>query len=101
MRCFICSNANLQSIIDLGKHPPPLNFLTKEQIQNKKERVFPLQLFYCKNCGLCQLGNAINPNLMFKEYAYTSGISVAFKNHLNTLAALLVQKFHLTSNDLV
>ncbi|MEX0656022.1 MAG: class I SAM-dependent methyltransferase [Nitrosopumilaceae archaeon] len=101
MGCFICSNTNLQLIIDLGKHPPPLNFLTKEQIQNRKERLFSLQLFYCKKCGLCQLGNAVNPALMFKKYTYTSGISVDFRNHLNSLAKTLVKKFQLGLNDFV
>jgi len=101
MRCFICSNTNLKLIIDLGKHPPPLNFLTNTHIRSRKERLFPLKLFYCEKCGLCQLDNAINPELMFKEYTYTSGISVDFRNHLNSLVKTLVKKFQLGSNDFV
>lgn len=101
MSCFICSNTDLKLIINLGKHPPPLNFLTKIQIQNRKERSFPLKLFYCKKCGLCQLGNVINPELMFKKYTYTSGISVDFRNHLNSLVKTLVKKFQLGSSDFV
>ena len=101
MKCQICSEKNLIKFLDLGKHPPPLNFVTKEQ--KKKQKKFPLQVFFCNSCGLVQLGDAVDPNLMFKEYeyTYTSGISTSFKNHLFSFAESLVKKFHLNQQDLV
>lgn len=99
--CYICSNHELKLILDLGKHPPPLNFLTKEEIDNNTEESFHLQLYWCKSCGLVQLGKAVDPNKMFRKYVYESGISTAFKNHLSSLAKTLVEKFNLKSEDLV
>ncbi|MDE2589990.1 MAG: methyltransferase domain-containing protein, partial [Patescibacteria group bacterium] len=86
--------------LDLGNHPPPLNFV-KNDDKKKLQKKFPLQVFYCKSCGLVQLGNAVDPNIMFKEYVYTSGVSTAFKNHLRSFTDLLVKRFDLTSKDLV
>ncbi|MGI0011299.1 MAG: hypothetical protein ACREAE_07855, partial [Nitrosopumilaceae archaeon] len=40
MKCYICSNEKLMQFLDLGNHPPPLNFVTKEHV-NKKEKSFP------------------------------------------------------------
>ena len=99
MKCQICDSENLTKFLDLGKHPPPLNFV---MLQNASEqKLFPLEVFHCGSCGLVQLGNAVDPNLMFKEYTYTSGVSTAFKKHLHEFAAYLVKRFDLKENDLV
>jgi len=98
MKCDICSSENLVKFLDLGQHPPPLNFLSKE---NEEEEKFPLELYFCNSCGLVQLGSNVDPNIMFKEYLYTSGVSLAFKKHLESLAKMLIERFKLTSSDLV
>lgn len=100
MKCQICSNELLIKFLDLGNHPPPLNFV-KNNDKSKVQEKFPLQVFYCTSCGLVQLGDAVDPNIMFKEYVYTSGVSTAFKNHLRSFTDLLVKQFNLTSKDLV
>jgi len=97
MSCQICSSNDLVKILDLGMHPPPLKFLNN----NEPEQLFPLQLFFCNSCNLWQLGNAVEPSVLFKTYTYESGVSNSFKNHLYNFAKLLVDRFHLTSNDLV
>ena len=100
MNCSICSSENLTKFLDLGAHPPPLNFVTKEEFGIKDQR-FPLQVFFCNSCGLVQSGSVVDPNLMFIDYVYSSGISVSFKEHLKSLAKHIVNRFEITSNDLV
>ena len=90
MKCDICSSENLVQFLNLGLHPPPLNFLTNE---NDKEEKFPLEVYFCKSCGLVQLGNDVDPNIMFKEYLYTSGVSIAFKKHLELFANKVIPAF--------
>ena len=100
MNCYVCLNKKLIKFLDLGKHPPPLNFVTKEQ-DMKIQETFPLQVFFCEDCGLVQLGNAVDPKIMFKEYLYTSGISTAFRNHLESFAKTIVDRFSPNKDDLV
>jgi len=100
LNCSICSSENLTKFLDLGTQPPPLNFVTKEEFDIKDQR-FPLQVFFCNSCGLVQSGPAVDPNLMFIDYVYSSGISVSFKEHLKSLAKHIVNRFEITSNDLV
>ena len=100
MNCYICSNNNLSKFLDLGMHPPPLNFVSKDDLLTKQE-TFPLQVYFCNDCGLVQLGDAVDPNVMFKNYLYTSGVSTAFKNHLSNFAETLIDKFSPNKNDLV
>jgi SAM-dependent methyltransferase len=100
MECYICSNSDLIQFLDLGKHPPPLNFVTKEDLKQIPSS-FPLQVYFCNKCQLVQLGDAVDPNVMFKNYLYTSGVSTAFRNHLSEFAQHMVDKFSPTSEDLI
>ena len=100
MQCYICSSTSLTNFLNLGNHPPPLNFVTKERLLDRNE-AFPLQVFFCSNCGLVQLGDAVDPKIMFKEYLYTSGISTAFRTHLESFAEKLVERFSPNKDDLV
>ena len=100
MQCYICSSTNLTNFLNLGNHPPPLNFVTKERLLDRNE-AFPLQVFFCSNCGLVQLGDAVDPRIMFKEYLYTSGISTAFRTHLESFTEKLVERFSPNKDDLV
>ena len=100
MKCGICSSEKLTNFLNLGNHPPPLNFITKEKVMENDE-TFPLEVFVCHGCGLVQLGEAVDPKIMFKEYIYTSGVSTAFRNHLELFAKKLVDRFSPDEEDLV
>ena len=100
MKCGICSGEKLTNFLNLGNHPPPLNFITKEKVMENDE-TFPLEVFFCHGCGLVQLGEAVDPKIMFKEYLYTSGVSTAFRNHLELFAKKLVDRFSPDEEDLV
>ena len=100
MQCYICSSNNLTNFLNLGNHPPPLNFVTKERLLDSNE-TFPLQVYFCNSCGLVQLGDAVDPKIMFKQYLYTSGISTAFRDHLESFTEKLVDRFSPNKDDLV
>ena len=101
MECYICKKNDLTEILDLGNHPPPLILLSENELKTKSEPLFPLKLFLCEVCGLVQLDDAVDPELLFRDYSYTSSASVSFKNHLHSFAKKIVEKYRLTKDDLV
>ena len=101
MECYICKKNDLTEILDLGNHPPPLILLSENELKTKSEPLFPLKLFLCEVCGLVQLDDAVDPELLFRDYSYTSSASVSFKNHLHSFAKKIVEKYGLTKDDLV
>ena len=101
MECYICKKNDLTEILDLGNHPPPLILLSENELKTKSEPLFPLKLFLCEGCGLVQLDDAVDPELLFRDYSYTSSASVSFKNHLHSFAKEVVEKYRLTKDDLV
>jgi len=101
MKCYICHNKDLTDILNLGEQPPPLEFVTKEFFKTNGQKKYPLELVLCEKCGLVQLKKPIEPDLMFKNYTYTSSASPSFVQHLCQLARKTVEKFTLGNKDLV
>ena len=89
---------NLYKFLSLG-HQPPSNAFLKEEDLNKPETYYPLDLFYCGKCKLVQLGYAVDPNILFKEYVYTTGTNNSLVKNFIELVEKLVKKFKLTKSD--
>lgn len=91
MYCRICKSENLKKFLDLGKQPWCNDFLTKEKIGTEKK--YPLELFFCKNCALVQLGFTVRKEIMFSDHTYVSGTTKTLKNHFTYIQREISKKF--------
>jgi len=98
--CRSCKGSSLQKVISLGSMPPANAFLKKEDL-NSKEPSFPLEVYFCKNCGFVQLVDIVDPELLFRNYVYVSSTSPVFIQHFRELAGKIVSNFKLPKNSLV
>src|SRR3989338_9805223 len=98
--CRSCKGNNLQKVISLGSMPPANAFLKKEEL-NSKEASFPLEVYFCKNCGFVQLVDIVDPELLFRNYVYVSSTSPVFIQHFKELAHRIIENFKLPKNSLV
>src|SRR3989344_1881203 len=98
--CRSCKGNNLQKVISLGSMPPANAFLKKEEL-NSKEASFPLEVYFCKNCGFVQLVDIVDPELLFRNYVYVSSTSPVFVQHFKELAHRIIDNFKLPKNSLV
>lgn len=99
MKCFVCQKEKLYKFLSLGHHPPSNAFL-KEQDLNNPETYYPLDVFYCEVCSLVQLGYAVDPKILFKEYVYSTETNNSLIKNFNELVDVLVKRFKLTKDDL-
>lgn len=77
--------------LDLGSHPPSDAFLTAEQLL-EPETHYPLQLFYCKDCGLVQIGYSVLPEILFgPDYPYETRVNGV--KHFQELAKTVYDRF--------
>lgn len=98
--CRMCNGINLFKFLDLGFHPPSDNFLTKKQL-DQEEAYFPLDVYSCMDCGLCQLGYVVPPEMMFNEnYPYESSITKTLHEHFFSMAENICKRFSIKSNSL-
>jgi hypothetical protein len=97
--CRVCGSSNLQLILDLGKQPLANNYLVRP---TQPEAFYPLRLFCCRDCGLLQLVDIVDPKILFKNYTYYTGFSSnTMKEHFSKLASSIETDFKLTSKDIV
>lgn len=71
--CLCCTGENLRTILDLGAQSPANNYNVKEK--------FPLRLNVCLDCSHAQLSHSVNPDILFKDYPYMSGVSQTMKEY--------------------
>lgn len=97
MTCRICGSGELQMVLDLGSQPWGNDFRREP---NEAER-FPLELYFCHDCSLVQLGYTVPKEKMFLNHSYISGTTRTLRAHFDALAKSVVNEFWLELSDLV
>ncbi len=99
--CRMCKSNDITKFLDLGFSALSDNFLTKEQLE-EPETFFPLSVYFCNNCGLCQLGYVVSSELMFNEsYPYDSSTTKTGTNHFTKMGIDICDKFNLKPDSFV
>jgi SAM-dependent methyltransferase len=83
----------------LGHQPPSDAFLRAADL-NGPETSYPLDVYFCNDCKLVQLGYAVPGEILFKDYVYNTASNNSLKLNFEALVKMLVQKYGLTSEHL-
>lgn len=98
MKCGFCKR-KLIKFLDLGKTPLANSFLTKKNLK-KKEKIFDLNLNFCRNCYLVQAPRQVKSKEIFNEkYVYFSSTSKYWTNHAKRYCKRIVRKINLKDNS--
>ena len=94
-KCRICK-FRLKKIINFGKIALVGNFFRNK----RRPKKYNISLSYCLNCKHVQISEHLNPNLLFKNYLWETGIS---KSNIEILKKLLIKlkKFKINKNSKV
>jgi len=99
--CRMCDSGSLVKAVSLTPTPPGNDFLSEGEL-GREEPVYPLDLYFCKECHHIQLGHVVDPKILYqKNYSYVSATSSHFVNHLKSYVEDMVERFSLESGDLV
>ncbi len=100
MHCQVCGGSDLTQFLSLGDQPPSDAFLKKEDLE-KPEATYPLDLLFCASCSLVQLGYIVDPDLLFRDYVYTTGSNNALRANFKDLVENAVKTYKLGVGDFV
>src|SRR4051794_29884705 len=100
LQCRSCGQADLRQVLDLGRVPLANALLTSEQLNEPEDR-FPLELYFCPQCALVQIGETVPPERLFRDYAYASSFSDTMVEHARTLVGALIGRRGLGPESLV
>lgn len=98
--CRLCEKTDLMMIINFPDTPAGDKFLKKEQIKGEDER-FPLSLKFCNSCGHLQLGDVVNPEILYFDYIYETKDSLGLVEHFKNYAATVQKLTHSKKDSLV
>lgn len=90
--CRACDGADLVSVLDLGNQPLANRFVSEGQLE-WQEPDYPLHMVRCTACGLCQLTHVVDPEVLYRDYAYESGHSPGWHDHCRGLAAEIAARY--------
>lgn len=98
--CRACGSSDLLLFLQLGPTPVPNGFL-KSHHRHKAEKFYPLDVCFCKKCGLVQLAHVVSPRVMFKNYVYIPSTSETMRTHFAFLAKQAIKKANAKEGGLV
>ena len=96
---MVCGGPRLVEFIDLGDQPNGNNFLATEDLA--REVSFPLAMMVCEDCWEVQIAEFPPQDVLFCDHPYLSGVNAPVVAHFEQLAARVVYKLALQTNDLV
>ena len=99
--CQICNNKQLKNILFLG-YIPPVNTLHEIGSVPKQHITFPLELLFCSQCSLVQIGVDVDQSILFPlEYPYLSGNTKILRDNFSELYIESLNLLELQSQDLI
>ena len=97
--CRGCGASVFTKVLDLGKQPWCNDFLKYEDLG--KEKLYPLCMIHCDECGLLQLNHTVSKEVMFADHQYLSGMTRTLVKHFYNIAKENKEQFKLQENDLI
>jgi SAM-dependent methyltransferase len=98
--CRLCAEARLTRVFSLAPTPLANAFVTEVALQ-RKQHVYPLDVFFCDGCGHLQLLDVVDPVALYEHYVYVSGTSPVFVRHFGDYAKYVIESFRPPAAGLV
>jgi SAM-dependent methyltransferase len=103
-RCLLCEKDHLVNVVPLQPIPiatPNFAMPADPELARKALEGVPLDIFQCADCGHLQVGHVGNPDLQYRDYVYTTSLSLGLPEHFKTYAGQVVDTYRPPAGSLV
>jgi novobiocin biosynthesis protein NovU/D-mycarose 3-C-methyltransferase len=90
--CRACGGERLNLCVDLGEMPLAGGFLP-DRDAIALERKYPLRIHVCADCGLVQIVDPVEPDILFQDYSFSSSTIGPLVTHFEQYAAWIHERF--------
>lgn len=90
--CRACGKNKFKKFLDLSPQPLAGGFLEPKKEAVKQEKLFPLPIHICENCGLVQTLFVVPPKVLFTQYCFSSSTVPGLVSHFGDYALWLKKK---------
>lgn len=88
--CRACSGKDLSEVFSFGKPMPLANDFTLPD--QDCQGFVPVRILRCSVCGLAQLGETVDPAILYKNYLYVTSNSQTMQRHFDRLVKDIISE---------
>lgn len=98
--CRGCGSRDIELVFSLKPTPIGDAYVTPERV-HEPQPSYPIDLFMCRQCGLAQITDVIDPDILYGEYIYVTESSLGLVDHFNGYAENVIKRCKLQPGSLV
>jgi SAM-dependent methyltransferase len=98
--CRLCSGTALINVLPINASPIADAFVPASRLGDQQPLI-PLDLYQCQSCGHVQNLDVVDPELLFRDYIFTTSSSAGLITHFRSYADDMVGNLGLKPGDLV
>lgn len=98
--CRLCGSRNLAKVLPMPATPVGDAYVTADHLGEPQE-TFPLDVWLCGDCGLAQLIDVVDPELLYVDYVYQTAVSLGLVDHFRRYAADVCDRLRAPRGGLV
>ncbi|MBI3317668.1 MAG: class I SAM-dependent methyltransferase [Candidatus Omnitrophica bacterium] len=83
--CRLCGGRSLELALSLAPTPLADAYVPQDRL-GEVQGTYPLDLFLCRTCGHVQLLDVVNPEILYRDYAYATSTSLGLVEHFRRTA---------------
>jgi hypothetical protein len=98
--CRACRSKDLELFFALKPTPVGDDYVGPERL-GETQPSYPIDLFMCKRCGLAQILDVIDPDVLYGNYIYVTQSSPGLNTHFHEYAMHVIKRCGLSPGSLV
>ena len=98
--CRLCNSKELTIVLKLAASPIADAYVMADRL-NQTQASYPLDLFLCQNCGLSQLLDVVNPEVLYRDYIYVTTSSLGLSDHFENTARDILERIKPARESLI
>lgn len=101
IKCRVCGSSSLMPVVHIKPQYIASTFVKTNKNNPKAKIKIPMTLMLCRKCGLAQLKETVEPNLLYESYFYRSNVSNTMNRDLRDVVSDAISQIKLKPGDSV
>ena len=90
--CRLCGKNDFDKVLELTPTPPADEYVSSERLQ-KVQKIYPIDLYLCRSCGVTQLLDVIDTDEVYLNYTYETVSSFGLVKHFEKYANEVMDQY--------
>lgn len=99
--CRVCHSAKMMSVVRIKPQFIASTFVKTNKNNPKAKIKIPMTLMLCGKCGLVQLRETVNPDLLYENYFYRSNVSNTMRHDLKNVVDDVLSQVKFKKGDYI